>query len=54
MIAVELTAEHWFYLYIVWFYPLLLPAIALGSDRLPGGVDSGHAGDRAATATPAR
>lgn len=28
MIAVELTAEHWFYLYIVWFLPLLLVAIA--------------------------
>lgn len=28
MIAVELTAEHWFYLYIVWFLPLLLLAIA--------------------------
>jgi hypothetical protein len=29
MIAVELTAEHWFYLYIVWFLPLLLVAICL-------------------------
>ena len=28
LIAVQLTAEHWFYLYIVWFYPLLLIALA--------------------------
>jgi hypothetical protein len=27
-IAVQLTAEHWFYLYIVWFLPMLLVAIA--------------------------
>jgi hypothetical protein len=25
--------HHWFYLYIVWFYPLLLLAMAVGSDR---------------------
>ncbi len=37
MIAVELTAEHWFYLYIVWFLPLLLVALAWnpGTDRSP-------------------
>jgi hypothetical protein len=28
LIALQLAAEHWFYLYIVWFYPLLLVAIA--------------------------
>ncbi len=28
LIAVELTAEHWFYLYIVWFLPLVLVALA--------------------------
>ena len=27
LIALQLTAEHWFYLYIVWFYPLLLVAL---------------------------
>jgi hypothetical protein len=26
LIGAQLTAEHWFYLYIVWFYPLLLVA----------------------------
>ncbi|MBK5117022.1 MAG: hypothetical protein JJE23_08915, partial [Thermoleophilia bacterium] len=35
MIAVQLTAEHWFYLYIVWFLPMLLLAIAAGA-RPPG------------------
>ncbi len=30
LIGLQLTAQHWFYLYIVWFYPLLLVAIALG------------------------
>lgn len=28
LIALQLTAQHWFYLYIVWFYPLLLVALA--------------------------
>ncbi len=28
LISIQLTAEHWFYLYIVWFYPLLLIAMA--------------------------
>jgi Glycosyltransferase family 87 len=26
LIALQLTAQHWFYLYIVWFYPLLFVA----------------------------
>ncbi|HET8862382.1 MAG TPA: hypothetical protein VFM94_03930 [Solirubrobacterales bacterium] len=28
LISLQLTAEHWFYLYIVWFYPLLLVAMS--------------------------
>ena len=28
LIGVQLTMHHWFYLYIVWFYPLLLVATA--------------------------
>ena len=28
LIALQLTLHHWFYLYIVWFYPLLLLAFA--------------------------
>jgi hypothetical protein len=29
VIGVQLTLHHWFYLYIVWFYPLLLVALTL-------------------------
>jgi hypothetical protein len=35
LIALQLTAQHWFYLYIVWFYPLLLVAIAAVERRPP-------------------
>ncbi|MCW2988825.1 MAG: hypothetical protein JWM24_1763, partial [Solirubrobacterales bacterium] len=28
LIALQLTMQHWFYLYIVWFYPLLLIAMS--------------------------
>jgi hypothetical protein len=28
LLALQLTMHHWFYLYIVWFYPLLLVAMA--------------------------
>jgi len=40
LIAVQITLEHWFYLYVVWFLPLLLialltPATAAGSARSP-------------------
>jgi hypothetical protein len=31
LIALQLTAQHWFYLYIVWFYPLLLVAASASS-----------------------
>ena len=33
VIAVELAAEHWFYLYIPWFCVLALPAIAFSTSR---------------------
>jgi hypothetical protein len=29
LIGLQLAAEHWFYLYIVWFYPLLLVGLAV-------------------------
>jgi hypothetical protein len=29
LIGLQLTAQHWFYLYIVWFYPFLLVALSL-------------------------
>jgi hypothetical protein len=34
LIAVQLTADHWFYLYIVWFFPPLIAALA--TPRPPG------------------
>ncbi|HEY6551022.1 MAG TPA: hypothetical protein VIY71_07480, partial [Solirubrobacterales bacterium] len=33
LIGVQLTMHHWFYLYIVWFYPLLLVAMASREGR---------------------
>ena len=33
LIALQLTLHHWFYLYIVWFYPLLLIALAASPAR---------------------
>jgi len=37
LISLQLTAQHWFYLYIVWFYPLLLVALmaAEGGEGYP-------------------
>ena len=32
IIALQLTAMHWFYLYIVWFFPLLLVAMCEGAE----------------------
>jgi hypothetical protein len=39
LIGVQLTMHHWFYLYIVWFYPLLLVAIA-SLERRSGAVST--------------
>ena len=36
LIALQLTMQHWFYLYIVWFYPLLLVALARPAEPPPG------------------
>jgi hypothetical protein len=43
LIGVQLTLHHWFYLYIVWFFPLMLIALALlestaepDPDQVPG------------------
>jgi hypothetical protein len=33
LIALQITMHHWFYLYIVWFYPLLLVALAAVTTR---------------------
>jgi hypothetical protein len=37
LIALQLTMHHWFYLYIVWFYPLLLVALARPDPQPPPG-----------------
>jgi hypothetical protein len=34
LIAVELSLTHWFYLYIVWFFPFVMLAV-LGADPKP-------------------
>lgn len=33
LIGVQLTMQHWFYLYIVWFYPLLLVSVVASGPR---------------------
>jgi len=41
LISLQLTLHHWFYLYIVWFYPLFLVALATvakGADPPPNGL----------------
>jgi hypothetical protein len=37
LIGVQLTMHHWFYLYIVWFFPLLLVALSSGDMWAPPG-----------------
>jgi hypothetical protein len=39
LIGLELTAKYWFYLYIVWFFPLLL--VALAALEQPAEVEAG-------------
>ena len=36
LIALQLAAHHWFYLYIVWFFPLVLVSLALRSGQYAG------------------
>jgi hypothetical protein len=41
LIGLQLTMQHWFYLYIVWFYPLLLVAVSsLGVEEVSGDVST--------------
>ena len=42
MIAVQLALEHWFYLYVVWFLPLVLVALLAG--RSTGSIASAREG----------
>ncbi|HET9163116.1 MAG TPA: glycosyltransferase 87 family protein [Solirubrobacterales bacterium] len=50
LIGLQLTAQHWFYLYIVWFYPLLL--VAFSSDRLPATSQEERASSPARSSQP--
>jgi hypothetical protein len=50
MIAIEICTEHWFYLYIVWFLPALLIAIAWR----PGRDAAEEIGDPVPPPAPAR
>ncbi|HYC82442.1 MAG TPA: glycosyltransferase 87 family protein [Solirubrobacterales bacterium] len=52
VIGVQLTLHHWFYLYIVWFYPLLLVALAL-LERAPGAKPGGGPALNPTAAAPA-
>jgi hypothetical protein len=49
LIAAQITADHWFYLYIPWFAPLLFVAISL-----PAGVATRASGYRAGTHFPVK
>ena len=64
LVAVQLTAVHWFYLYVPWFAPLVLvglfaplvspasPArVSVGRETVTNGSDNG--GTPVAAATPA-
>ncbi len=42
LIGLQLTMQHWFYLYIAWFYPLLLVAMALGTSPQRTDTQSGR------------
>ena len=55
LIGLQLTMHHWFYLYIVWFYPLLLVALASleGASGAPPNGLYFFAGERRATAVRA-
>jgi hypothetical protein len=54
LIGAELTAEHWFYLYIVWFYPLLLVALATVGERRPSPAEPGPPPARSSRPVPSR
>jgi hypothetical protein len=42
VIAVELTAEHWFYLYVVWFFPLVAVALTAPGPEPARSTPPGH------------
>jgi hypothetical protein len=52
LIGLQLTAEYWFYLYIVWFFPLLLVALAVVEQ--PAEVEAGATDREERASEPAR
>jgi hypothetical protein len=50
LIALQLGVDHWFYLYLVWFAPLVWIAL-LSSGRSTGSIDSARRRDEALTRT---
>ena len=46
LIGTQLAAQHWFYLYIVWFFPLALVALAVRPETAPGSARSPRRGRR--------
>jgi hypothetical protein len=52
LIALQVTMHHWFYLYIVWFYPLLL--VALATVTKPAAVEPEPSPARTSQPVPAR
>jgi hypothetical protein len=52
LIAAQLGAGHWFYLYVVWFLPLVLVASVAGAGRSTGSIDAARprASQRTSTA----
>jgi hypothetical protein len=52
LLGLQLTAEHWFYLYIVWFYPLVLIALTFPREG-PDTLRTGGYSELAKPASPA-
>jgi hypothetical protein len=53
LIALQLTLHHWFYLYIVWFYPLLLVALAAVEEEAEASPEEEPGPSPARTSRPA-
>jgi hypothetical protein len=47
LIAVQIGVTHWFYLYIVWFFPLVMVAVLAGSGPAGPPPAPGRPADRA-------
>jgi len=52
LIGLQMTAQHWFYLYIVWFYPLILFTLATVSPRPDEGPARSTPPDRTSRSQP--